>query len=75
MNNKKNERHASSINNIHIEYECIYAKTICPYTHHRHGSCRSLADRRTHRSTHCEGDKQKGISGVYIIVDNNTIRK
>ena len=70
-----NERYASSIDNIHIEYECIYDQTICPYTHHRHGSCRSLANSRTHRSTHCDGDKKNGISGIYLIVDNDTTRK
>jgi len=75
MNQQKNNRYASLIDNIHIEYECIYDNSICPSSHHRHGSCGSLANRRTHRITHCEGDRKNGISGIYIIVSKNTKRK
>ena len=75
MNNKTNERHASRIDTIHIEYKCIYDKNVCPHTHHRHGSCRSLENRRTHRSSHCDGDKKNGISGYFLVVDDKTEKR
>ena len=65
-------RHAHSVDNIHITYKCPYSNDICSAKHHRHGSCRHTKNRKTHRVSHCDGDRKLGYNGIYLVVDDDT---
>lgn len=60
------EIHAYAIDTTHIYFKCPCCKK---KTIHKHGSCRSLLNRREHRSSHCNL-----LPDYHLIIDDDTIR-
>ncbi len=62
----KNLIHADAIDDVHIVFKCPHHRRI---TYHRHGSEKSLCNRHTHRSSHCEH-----LEDYYLVIDDDTVR-